>query len=129
MNTTKTWGELRCSGRVSSSCSTSDTRSLLNDINIIWYGNRIGHQYRWINTNSINKTRTPYIRNGSIDETNFVLTSKYQQTSQHGTKKVKTCNWQHAQHEPTEKRIIARFIERICESSLHLNKRYRVNAS
>ena len=29
---------------------------LLNDTNIIWHGNRVGHQYRWINTNDINKT-------------------------------------------------------------------------
>jgi hypothetical protein len=29
---------------------------LLNDTNIIWYGNRVGHQYAKINTNNINKT-------------------------------------------------------------------------
>ena len=31
---------------------------LLNDTNIIWYGNRVGHQYTSINTNNINKTWT-----------------------------------------------------------------------
>ena len=37
--TLKTWGELRCSGRVSSSCSTSDTRRFNLDTNPV-----ISHQ-------------------------------------------------------------------------------------
>ena len=27
---------------------------------IIWYGNRAGHQYTWINISNINRTWTPY---------------------------------------------------------------------
>jgi len=39
---------------------------LLNDTDIIWYGNRVAYKYTLINTNSINKAWTPYTtRNGS----------------------------------------------------------------
>jgi len=38
--------ELRCSGRESSSCSTSDIRRVtVNDANNMWYANRVGHQH------------------------------------------------------------------------------------
>jgi hypothetical protein len=29
---------------------------LLNDTNIMWYGVRIEHQHKWMNTNKIDKT-------------------------------------------------------------------------
>jgi hypothetical protein len=32
---------------------------MLNDTKIIWYGNRVGHQFTIINTNNINKAWTP----------------------------------------------------------------------
>ena len=40
----KSVGELRCSRRVSSFCSTTVVL-LLNDTNIIRHENRVGHQY------------------------------------------------------------------------------------
>ena len=38
---------------------------LLNDTNIIWHGNRIRHQYTYINTNNINKTWTSNTAKGN----------------------------------------------------------------
>ena len=78
MNPTKNRGELRCSGRVGSSCSTCDMITstsimlLLNNMNIIWYWFCVGHQYTWMNTNNKDKTWTSYKTNGSKDETNIV---------------------------------------------------------
>jgi hypothetical protein len=71
---------LKGSGRVSNLCSTGGTRHgnlvtnpVLNETNIIWYGNRIGHQYTLVNTN---KTWTPYKRNGSQVESNIVFSAE-----------------------------------------------------
>lgn len=48
--------ELRSSGRVKSSCSIRDISHLVvNRLEIIWYGNRFGHQSMWMNRNNINK--------------------------------------------------------------------------
>ena len=71
----KTEVELRCSGRVSSSCSTSDTHRVTDK--------RHKHHLTWkpcwtpvcVNkyTKTFNKTRTPYITNGSKEESNIIF--------------------------------------------------------
>ena len=49
--------------------SISDTVVLLiNDSNIIWYGNRVVKQYEEIYTNSISKTWSPYKTNEMKDK-------------------------------------------------------------
>jgi hypothetical protein len=48
---------------------------LLNLTNIIWYRNRVGHQYVKINTNSINKTLPPSIAKQmevKMNQTSFI---------------------------------------------------------
>jgi hypothetical protein len=74
-NPIKNRGELRCSRRVSSSCSTSDTRRVTDK--------RHKHHMTWkpcwtpvcVNKykKTFNKTWTLYIRNGSKDESNIVF--------------------------------------------------------
>jgi len=46
---------------------------ILNDMSIVWYGNRAGHQYEYININNINNNMTPYKTNGNKEESNIVL--------------------------------------------------------
>ena len=62
---------------------------LLKDMNIIWYGNLVGHQYAKIYAINTNITWTIYKTNGSKDWSKWIS----QRTSQDGTKNVKTCNF------------------------------------
>jgi len=81
----ESWGELRCTSRVGSSFSTSGTRRItINDTNIIWYGNRVGHQY------NINKHEplTKQMRVQTKKSIHFMW--KQWRTSQQGTENVKT---------------------------------------
>ena len=74
MNPTKNSG---CSWRVDSTCFTYDTvRITVKRHVIIWYGNRVRHQYMKMNANTINKAWTPYKTNGSQDKFKIVFTRK-----------------------------------------------------
>ena len=62
---------------------------LLKDMNIIWYGNLVRHQYTKIYTINTNITCIIYKTNKSKDWSKGIS----QPTSQHRTKNVKTCNF------------------------------------
>ena len=71
INLPKTRAEFRCYGSENSSFySTCNSRCVTVHTNTIWYGIRAGHQYKYINTNNISKTRTTCITNWSRDELN-----------------------------------------------------------
>jgi hypothetical protein len=76
----KTGGELRCSGEVSSSFSTCDTRRviLLNDSNILWHGNHVGQQYTQIIQISLIKHE---LTKTESKEWNIVFSIEYYQYS------------------------------------------------
>jgi hypothetical protein len=79
-NPSKTGGELRCSGEVSSSFSTCDTRRviLLNDSNILWHGNHVGQQYTQIIQISLIKHE---LTKTESKEWNIVFSIEYYQYS------------------------------------------------
>jgi hypothetical protein len=79
-NPSKTVGELRCSGEVSSSFSTCDTRRviLLKDSNILWHGNHVGQQYTQIIQISLIKHE---LTKTESKEWNIVFSIEYYQYS------------------------------------------------
>jgi hypothetical protein len=76
-NPTKTGGELRCSGKVSSYCPTCDTRRgtvKRHEHHMIWKSCWTPVYIK--NTNNINKTWTSYNTNGIQDESNIIFIQK-----------------------------------------------------
>ena len=98
---TKTRSELRCSWRVSRSCTTSGATSII----VKQYEHHLIWKWCWtpvcVNKYTENKLNNHFYKiNGCIDDPNIVFMRKSKRTSQHGTKKWGHVMGQHEQSEP-----------------------------
>ena len=105
----KTGCELRGSGRVSSSCSTCDTRR----VTVKRHEHRLKWKSLWA-PNSINKTRNRfYPTNGCKNELDIVLRGNSSGHQSTGVKARRHAIEQHEQHYPIKNRVRNNVLRRV----------------